>query len=106
MPPRNALLWPQTEDEVLPRQAVKIEAAKAKDGVIKPVLKRYDGFGECIIWKHASVVCGKETFKESMANGKERKMLDIRIMVRLICDNMVNLHEVSVIHYYVVYVVS
>lgn len=91
VPSSSSLPRAFSEDKVLPREAVKIESSKAQDGIIKVVLNGHNDLSKGIVRQNSLVVGGKQVSEKTMADGKERQMLDIGIVLGVVGNNVMNL---------------
>lgn len=90
VPPRRTTARRLAAEEVHPAQPVQVEAAEAKYGVVEHILEPEEELGGGIILQHLVVIRGPEGFKETVGNGKKRQVLDIRVMLNVVRDNVVN----------------
>ena len=90
VPPCSSLPWAKAEDQVYPALDVEIEAAKKEDRVVKIMLDLDSMLCENIEGHNAVVIGAIERVKKAVRDGKERHMLDVRIMLRRIGDDVVH----------------
>lgn len=74
-----------------PRKKVEVETSDAHDGIISVLLVRDDNFGSLVPHKGELVVGGTERLEEGRTGREERDILDIGVVFRLVCDEMVNI---------------
>lgn len=90
MPPRRTFAWALAEQDVCPAQDVEVKASKCKYRVVEPMLISQHELRERIIGHDLIIVRTPQTLKEAMRDGEERHMLYIRIMLRRISNNMMD----------------
>lgn len=91
VPGRNTPARSQSHDQVLQGQTVQVESAEKKDRVVEVMLIPHAELGESVVWQNTLVVGREYAAEESVGDGEEREMLDIRVMLGVIGDDMVDL---------------
>lgn len=93
MPCCLSLAGTQAKNEVFPRKPVQIESAKAQDRVVHVVLEGHKERSEHVVGDNAVVVSGEKIREKLRSDGKEGEDLNIGIVFRLICHDVMHLEQ-------------
>ena len=91
----GALARPKSENQVLEGEEIEVEAAKQKHGVVEVVLVAHKELGKGVVRHVTVVVCREQALEELVADGKEWEVFDIRVMLGVVRDDVVDLESVS-----------
>lgn len=91
VPPGWAFLGGLAQEKVLPAEAVKVEAAEEEDWVVEVVLVFQQELGSCVELHDALVVGAAQVGEETVRDGEERHVLDIRVVFSRVCHNVMNI---------------
>ena len=91
MPPRGAFARSLTQKDVLPGEDVEIEATEAQNRIVEVVLVREHEFREWVVSHDAVIICRTKALEEAMRDGKEWNVLDIRIVIGTVGDDVVDI---------------
>lgn len=90
VPPGGAVLGCLALEEVFPRQPVEVQAGEHHDDVVEVVLKGDEELGKNIVLHDTVVVGGPQVSEETVRDGEKGQVFDIRIVLRAVGDDMVN----------------
>jgi hypothetical protein len=91
VPPSRTFLGCLAEQKVLPAKAVEIEAAKEKDRVIQVLLILQSKLRYDVEFHYAIIICATEVCEKAVRYGKDRHVLNVRIMFRRIGHNVMDI---------------
>ena len=91
VPPGWTLARTETEDQVLPGKPIKVEPTHSQDGVVQVLLITYHELREGVVSHNTLVVCASQAVEKSVRDREERHVLDIRIVFRTVCYDVVDI---------------
>ncbi|KAH3666909.1 hypothetical protein OGAPHI_003359 [Ogataea philodendri] len=77
-------------EQVLPRKPVQVESAETQDWVVEMVLELDQELGKTVEPERFLVVGGVDVAEQPRADCEERQMLDVWVVDRVVCDEMVH----------------
>ena len=90
VPPRRTMLGGLALQEILPREAVEVQSGEHHDDVVEIVLQGDEESGSDVVLHDTVIVGGPQVGEETVRDGKEGQMFDIRIVLGTVGDNMVH----------------
>lgn len=77
-------------EEVVPREKVEVEASNGQDGVVSVGLSADDELGKGVVLHDPIIVGRSQVSQKPMADGEKGQVLDIRVMLWGIGDDVMN----------------
>lgn len=71
-------------------QGIQVESSKEHDGVVKIVLSLQEDLSGKVILHHNAVICAAKTGKQSVRDGEEWHVLNIRIVLGSVRHDMMD----------------
>ncbi|KAI7288067.1 fatty acid desaturase [Hortaea werneckii] len=90
VPPGWTLPGPLQAEDVRPGEDVEIEAAEGEERVVHEVLVFKHELGDGVVRHDAVVVGALETAEEAVRDGEERHVLDVRVVLGAVRDDVVD----------------
>ena len=90
VPPCGTLFGALPEEQIRPAEAVEVEAAEGEDRVVEIVLVADGAAGKEVVVHDAFVVGGTQGGEEPVRDGEEGHMLDVRVVLRGVGDDVVD----------------
>ena len=90
VPPRRTVLGCLALEKVLPRETIEVQAGEHHDDVVEVVLEGDEEFGSHVVLHDTVVVGGPQVGEETVRDGEEGQMFDIRIVLGAVGDDVVH----------------